>query len=418
MHSAGCGDNDLPEANDDAHTAAMFEPTTDAIIVAAWAASARAATAQVTAGGEHVTSVAIALSDDGGHGAVDVTGLEPDTSYSITVVFDDGARSGPFAVRTAPPDAETRPVRIAFSADLDPSSEFDSALLEHVADYEPELFVTIGDFPYTDNGPPAMDVATYRERHVELRAAPKVHAWLKLHGLRSIYDDHEFRNNWDAQFVATEADRYAAAVQVWDEFFPLRDAPPGIRYRSWRWGAHVEAFLLDTRRFRSADAAPDDANKTMLGATQLQWFLAAIAQSTATFKLVFTTIPLDFTTDNDAWSSFTTERQVIFDALATARVPGVLFLSGDQHFFAAHRHQYGIREFQAGPLARGLGTPAPPAAGVLYRNVQYNFAVLDIGPDAISVAGVGADGTVFYKETLTVADLTPVRPAENQPSGG
>ena len=67
-------------------------------------------------------------------------------------------------------------------------------------------------------------------------------------------------------------------MQVWDEFFPVRGAVDDVRYRSWRWGANLECFLLDCRRFRSANADPDDAGKTMLGATQRAWFLDGIAR--------------------------------------------------------------------------------------------------------------------------------------------
>ena len=60
-------------------------------------------------------------------------------------------------ITCAPRRATTiaRPVRIAVSADIDPSPEFDSDLLAQLAAASPELFVSLGDFPYTDNGPPS-----------------------------------------------------------------------------------------------------------------------------------------------------------------------------------------------------------------------------------------------------------------------
>lgn len=402
----GCGDNIKVRPPDGRHAAAVFEPSPDALLVAIWAATAQSASLQVQADGALIASTTVDLDPGSGRAAVDVSGLAPSTSYEITVTMEDAVQLGPHRARTAPADDDPRAVRIAVSADLDPSPEFDSDLLAQLSAADPELFVSIGDFPYTDNGPPAMTVAEYRTRHVELRTAPKVRPWLESMAVRAIYDDHEFRNNWDAHFVQLEPERYAAAMQVWDEFFPLRDTSGGIRYRSWRWGANVECFLLDTRRFRSADADPDDVHKTMLGATQLAWLLDGVTHSTATFKLIFTTVPLDFGTGNDFWGSFTTERDAIFQALRGT--PGILFLSGDQHFFAAHQHAFGIREFQVGPLARGLGTPGPMVPGVIFRDVQYNFGLLDITGETITVTGVGADGQAFYKEALTAEQLTPV----------
>jgi alkaline phosphatase D len=359
---------------------------------------------EVRSGDEIVTTLSAVL-DLAGQATVDVTGLQPSTTYQVTAMLDSGIRLGRHEVRTAPSDDDPRAVRLTVGADLDPSPEFYSDLLAQASAVAADLHVSIGDFPYTDNGPPAMTVDEYRARHLELRTATYVRPWLESVGVRAIYDDHEFRNNWDAMFVATEPSRYAAAMQVWDEFFPLRDSLPEIRYRSWRYGANVECFLLDTRRFRSADAAPDDANKTMLGKPQLAWLLAGVAASTATFKLIFTTIPLDFGTGNDFWASFSTERDQMFAGLLG--IPGILFVSGDQHFFAAHRHAYGIREFQIGPLARGLGTPGPMVPGVLFRSVQYNFGLIDIDGSSLVFSGIAADGSTIYQETLTPADLTP-----------
>jgi len=100
---------------------------------------------------------------------------------------------------------------------------------------------------------------------------------------------------------------------------------------------------------------------------------------------------------------------MIFDHLVTSGITGVLVISGDQHWFAAQRHPYGIRELQIGPLARGFGTPPPPVPDVLFRRVDYNAGLIDVTVDRVTFSALGPDGRVFYAETLTVADLTPSR---------
>jgi alkaline phosphatase D len=307
-------------------------------------------------------------------------------------------------VRTAPRAGDSRALRVAIIADHDPSPQFASGMVDTLIAAEPDLVIAIGDFPYTDNGPPAQTLAQYRERHVALRCHPPIRALLESCGLYAIYDDHEFRNDWDPHFVAAEPARYAAAMQAWDEFFPQRAAAGEVRYRSWRWGADLECFLLDCRRFRSANAAPDDARKTMLGAAQLRWLIDGVTASAATFKLVLTSVPLDFGRGDDHWAAFATERDAMFAALVG--VPGVLFASGDQHWFASHRHAHGIREFQIGPLARGLGEPLGAPPGVVFRATRYNAGVLDVDGATLTFRGLGDDGE-FYRETLTAGELTP-----------
>jgi phosphodiesterase/alkaline phosphatase D-like protein len=401
-----CGDNAAAAVP----MVAVLEPSPTGFVVTVSAHGAFGAAIEVRHELVLVTSELVDLTATES-GQLVVSNLQPDTLYTVSVRVDAGLPAT-HTIRTAPADDDQRPVRLAVSADYDSSDEFDNPLYDHMIREAPELHVTIGDFPYTDKGPIAETVEQYRERHADLRAAPRVRAMFQAMGVRSIYDDHEFRNNWDAGFVAQEPDRYAAAMQVWDEYFPIPGAPPEIRYRTFRWGAHVEGFLLDCRRFRSADDAPDDGKKTMLGATQLAWFLGAIAASTATWKLVFTSIPLDFGNGNDHWATFTTERALIFNAIVG--IPGVLFLSGDQHWFAAHRHQYGIREIQIGPAARGFGKPEGQPAGVLFRKVLYNFGLLVATAKTLTMSGVGPDGEHFYKESWTPQDLTPRTPTHSR----
>jgi phosphodiesterase/alkaline phosphatase D-like protein len=391
----GCGGDAAESAT------AVLDPGIDSLVVAIWSPAVRDARITVRAGDRLVAEAALALS--GASGALEVTGLEPDTAYEITIALGE-IEHGPHRVRTAPRPDDPRPVRIAIAADYDPDPAFASGIVDALIAAQPELVISIGDFPYTDNGPPAQTAEQYRARHVETRRHPPVRALLEASGLAAIYDDHEFRNDWDARFSAAEPERRVAALTVWDEFFPLR-APAGeIRYRSWRWGANLECFLLDCRRFRSANDAPDDARKTMLGAEQLGWLIDGVTGSTATFKLVLTAVPLDFGFGRDHWAGFTTERDALFAALIG--VPGVVFVSGDQHWFASHRHAFGIREIQIGPLARGVPTPPPGAPGVLFRAARYNAGIVEVAGDQLTLIGLGDDGP-FYRETLIAAELTP-----------
>ncbi|HEY5924697.1 MAG TPA: alkaline phosphatase D family protein [Kofleriaceae bacterium] len=399
----GCGDNEGGRDPGNSHAAFVVEPNEDSFIVVLWSSVARAAALEVQSGDAIVYSTVVELA---GARAVPITGLEAGQSYQVTIVCDSGAQLGPHLVRTAPRADDRRAVRIAVSADVDPHPDFDSQILTHLAAASPELFVSLGDFPYADNGPDlAMTVDAYRARYAETLTTPKLRAWLQAMGVRAIYDDHEFRNDWDAMFRIVEPTRYAAAMQVWDEFFPIPGAAAEVRYRSWRWGANLECFLLDCRRFRSANAAADDATKTMLGDVQRAWLIDGVKRSTATFKVVFTSVPLDYGDGADHWAGFTVERTQIFDALAG--VPGVLFVSADQHWFAAHRHARGIREFQVGPLCRGIRVPSVLSPNVLFRAERYNFGVIDADEAKLTFSGIGPDGNAFYKEELTALDLTP-----------
>lgn len=406
--SLSCSDE--PADSPDDLALALLEPSRDGFVIAAWARHARTATVEI-AHGDRIEIGELTFDASTGSAALELEGLAADTEHLVTLVMANGLRSAPHRVRTAPADDDPRPVRIAISADVDPDPQFDTDLVEHLLAAEPELYVSLGDFPYTDNGPPAQTRAEYRERHVAVRQAPRVRRLLESVGVRAIYDDHEFRNNWDAAFVAAEAERYAAAIAVWDDFFPLRggDLARGaeVRYRRWRWGQHLECFLLDVRRFRSANAAPDDAQKTMLGVAQRDWLVEGLRSSTATFKLVLTPVPLDFGSGDDGWHAFATERQIILDAVVD--LPGVLVVSADQHFFASQVHAFGVREIQVGPFARGIPTLGTPPPGVEFRELDYNVGLVEAHPDRLVVTGVAPGARRFFEQAFTIEQLTPRR---------
>src|SRR5581483_7876250 len=134
---------------------------------------------------------------------------------------------------------------------------------------------------------------------------------------------------------------------------------------------------------------------------------AQLAASTAPFKLIFTSVPLDFGLGVDHWAGYTTEREQMFAEIRRLGLPGVVFLSGDQHYFAAYQHSYGLREFQVGPLRRGIGQPGRDAPGVRFRDFRYNFGVLDITADTLTMRGIGPGGVEIYREVLTAAQLAP-----------
>ena len=396
----GCGDNAGPGA----FAAAVFDADTDRALV--WVGGRPGAVADLVATDDTgaVRSRASVELGDAGTGAVELTGLVAGARHHVTIT--GGAR---YTFVTAPAADDPRPVRIAWSGDLDLDPQFASEILDVVRGAEPDLFVSLGDWPYADNAPGAVTLAEYRDRHRIARTDPGTQDLLRATSVRAIYDDHEIRNDWDPSTHAEEPQRHVDGMQAWDEYFPVRGAAAGVRYRSWRWGAHVECFLLDCRRYRSAKGAPDDAAKTMLGATQLAWLTAGLAASTARWKLVFTTVPLDFGSTDEHWAAYTTERTRMCDAIVAAGVTGILFLAADQHWFASHRHAHGIRELQAGPLARGLPVLPSEAPGVLARVSAYNAGVLDLDGTVIRARCLDGAGVVRYEEVLTLAELTPTK---------
>ncbi|CRK35660.1 hypothetical protein BN1708_001292 [Verticillium longisporum] len=103
-------------------------------------------------------------------------------------------------------------------------------------------------------------------------------------------------------------------------------------------------FLLDTRTYRSDNYEPfESENKTMLGAQQLEDFLAWLNRPEpkgVQWKIVASSVPLTKNwpvNTKDTWGGFLSERRKVLEAMwdAGARGVGVVIVSGDRHEFAA-----------------------------------------------------------------------------------
>ena len=303
--------------------------------------------------------------DDAARATIDVSGLEPATSYQVLDRRDTGARIGP--ITCAPHRATTirAAVRIAVSADIDPSPEFDSDLIAQLAAASPELFVSLGDFPYTDNGPPAMTVDEYRERHVELlHLAARARAARRRSACARSTTTTSSATTGTAMFAPPRRSRYAAAMQVWDEFFPA----PRRRARSLSHLAlgrarrvllaRLPAVSQRERRARRRARRRCSATRSARGSSTRVHALdrdvqARVHERAARLRR----------SGDDHWAAFTTERERCCSTRSSA-CRACCSSSADQHWFAAHRHAHGIREFQVGPLARGDRAPGPTPPGV------------------------------------------------------
>lgn len=398
---AGCTKDMLgPEAEspiDPEASAASFEVDSTSALLWAYSPTARVGTPVLEVeSGRQIVADPFAIRDGVGHRLV--AGLSPLTRYRWRLRFDNGTTTDWHRFRTAPGDDQAAPLHMLVAADLDLDPIYDSPILATMAATGADLFVSLGDWPYADNAPVALSVDEYRARHAVARNHPRVRPLLQAMSARAIYDDHEAYGDWSGTERASPV-RLDAALGVWDEWFPLRDQTR--RYRSWRWGGLAEMFLLDVRLYRSPNAVPDSANKTMLGAAQREWLIRGVRESRAAFKLVFTPVPLDFGNTGDDWTVFATERAMIFDALR--EIPGVVFMSADQHWFAAHHHTAGFTEWQVGPLARLPRTPSPTTKAGVVRQITgvYNYGeILIESPGRLTFRARDPNGAVLYSETL------------------
>lgn len=343
-----------------------------------------------------------------------LVGLSPATRYYYATRV--AGKLGPIGrFETAPRATQNVPVSFLFGADvkvtyLSSYTTFDRMRAHGTASF----YVSMGDMPYADG---AQTIAEFRAKHRAVRNSPKWWRFLQDFPVEATVDDHEVVNGWDARTNKTQV---ANGLAVFKEYYPF---PPGTSeiYRSIPWGKALEVFVLDTRTYRSANGSPTTAGKTMLGATQKQWLLKALEASTATFKVVVTSVPLRHGSAADGWDGHARERQEILRFLLAKKIRNVVFLTGDRHYASVHHHREGVREYMVGPVAQFLGTPPPSDLEMRWRARALNYGLVTVDPLAspptLTVEIHGTAG-LLKKEVLRAEEPATLRFVGDEQTGG
>jgi alkaline phosphatase D len=406
-----------------------------------WTRAARPGELSITltanAGGapRHLTRVATAVDDLVVRATL--AGLTPATRYRYTVVQNGERVDGEFG--TAPPPGEPARVTFLWSGDLGGRgfcrpARGDYRIFRAMARYPADFFLFVGDTTYADvpcdhAAAPGADfrattLAQYRARHRHNREDAAFQDFLRRTPVYAIWDDHEVRND----FAGPREPRMPVARQAFLEYWPVVAGADATRlYRSVRWGSLLEVFILDTRQYRSANTLADGPAKTMLGATQRQWLLDAVPASTATWKLVVSSVSLSVPTGSparrDGWSNanvfglapdngtgFVTERDAILRHFRRGGVRNLVVVTADVHHAELIRHQpdgdWTFHEFIAGPLSAPTGRPRPLDLRLWPHTIfaqggLHNFGEVTIEPTALVVRLVDEAGTVMFTHRLT-----------------
>ncbi|KAI8234051.1 hypothetical protein K4K54_009307 [Colletotrichum sp. SAR 10_86] len=192
-----------------------------------------------------------------------------------------------------------------------------------------DMMLFLGDFIYIDlpialGWTPEDYTTAYRQVYASPSWTPALRSLPWLH----LYDDHEIINDW----AANETGLYQSAMQPFWAYQghanPSSQFGLGKTHYIFRRG-DISFFVLDTRRYRSAESMDDGPGKTMLGPAQLADLQAWLASEKA-WKVVVSSVP--FTRNwrgpdsADSWSGYLHEREQVLDLMRLTE--GVVILSG------------------------------------------------------------------------------------------
>jgi alkaline phosphatase D len=426
-------------------------------------------------------------------------GLKSDTRYYYRVWLSGAGGRGRSRVsespigtfKTAPDPWQSRPVSFIVGADVGGQrycrnvAQGGYRIFEKMERLNPDFYIANGDSIYADADCPVQggepgwvnipgdfpsiadplvdwtQVDTVREiylRHWRYnRADPFTQSFFQSTSMIAQWDDHEVINDFGAQWTYWNSatapgtpgyrpgypNLVAAGLDTFFAYSPIdRDRADRDRiYRSFRWGKDVELFVLDARSYRERNDTLDTAAefKPMLGREQIAWLVNGIEQSTATWKIVSSDVPISIPTGSlafgrDAWARLPGEpptgfrRELLFllSELDRINAENLVFVATDVHYATNLAYAFDgdgdgdaltFHEFVRGPL-NAVKNPArtkaqlDPSANptVLYTEGGFfNFGYFSIRKQADGRVHLIADarGDDGQARPLSIVDLTP-----------
>ncbi len=343
----------------------------------------------------------------------ELDGLSPDTHYHYGVRIDGQITQPNHAQFDTYPSSGSRGVvTVAFGgcSNYRPPNE---PMWDVIRDQQPQAMLLLGDNVYIDY-PQRPDIQRYAY-YVRQSTAP----FQRLVGsvpTYAIWEEHYFSD--DDSFGGPGIDEPNWKRPNWERFRQNWNNPayggdghPGV-WHDFSLG-DVDFFMLDTRYYREPPAA---GPQSMLGPVQKQWLFDRLDASTATFKVIASSVPFASNTkpgSEDTWDGYPEEREEIFRFIETRHIGGVLLLASDRHradiWKIDRPNGCDFYEFENGLLSFENNHPRLPGA-LLSFNDRPGFGLLEfntrLSDPTVTYRVINIDNVTAYSFTLRLSQLS------------
>lgn len=237
-----------------------------------------------------------------------------------------------------------------------------STIFNKIKNYNPDVFLHIGDMFYWDNSQEPASTAQHESAYQTVFASGSDYLsygtpnpnyfpnMLRNVAIDYMWDDHDYGNNNSdgtnvnkghasttvatmfphVPFTAPTTTYTSASVSV--NFQPI--------YHSWNVG-RIKFIITDNRSERSPQSDPDTPSKIIWSSTQESWFMNEIRDTRYPIKFWINTYPWEATNTapydgDDGWEDYTYYRQKIanFFTRFSGSIGKIITLSGDSHMTA------------------------------------------------------------------------------------
>jgi alkaline phosphatase D len=282
--------------------------------------------------------------------------LKPSTNYNYSVSVDGSQLFEKGTFTTAGNKGEKSKFRIGFGGGAGYTPWYER-MWDTLAVQSFDAFLLLGDNVYVDfpKVTEAQEYCYYRRQ-----SRPEFRRFTPNVPIYAIWDDHDFTVNDGEGGPEIETPYWKRPV--WNTFKNQWANPyygggkdhPGCWFDFSQ--GDVDFIMLDCRYYRENPKEFDDPS--MLGEYQKAWLLDKLKSSTATFKVIASSVPWAKGTkpgSDDTWDGFPNEREEIFTFIEENKINGVVLISADRHRSDAWKMQrpngYVLYDFMSSRLS-------------------------------------------------------------------
>jgi hypothetical protein len=266
---------------------------------------------------------------------VSCTGLTANTSYYYLVEYGALQEKGRFTTHPTPGTAAS--FTFVFGSCTQNGSTADT--FARMKAKNPRFYVNLGDMEYRDYTSVTEDQVLGIYSNVQNNLTQM--DFYANQGLHYVWSDHDYGSPNDGT-MANKANVISAYKKAIPHYPLDHTGSTDPVCQSWVVG-RVRFVLTDCRTQRSPSGNTDNSSKTMLGATQKQWFKDQITAAKAAGQFVIWALELNWNGtagqgilgSDDGWDKYTTERAEIANHLASVGMTDrMIAIMGDAHMIA------------------------------------------------------------------------------------
>lgn len=312
--------------------------------------------------------------------------LKPNTSYKVRIKRGGEVLGRGAFQTTAPADTPgTYSLVLGGGAGFTPKYE---RMWKQIEAQHPDALFLLGDNVYIDD--PTRHL-THHYCYYRRQSQPDWRSLVAKTPVYAIYDDHDFGLNDCVPGPFIEKPSWKRPV--WEIFrnnwvnpaYGGGDAQPGCWFDMQVNQIHF--IFLDCRYYR------DLSGGSMIGPVQKAWLKSRLKASTATFKVIASSVPWSAGVkprSRDTWDGFQAEREELFSFLEKEKIEGALLISADRHRVDVRKTKrpqgYDLYEIMSSRLTNvhthGLMEDAKGSEFIVGYNKTPGYAKLDFDTSA------------------------------------